>query len=173
MISLVLTCMGPDRPGLVGQLSDTVAAHGANWEECQMSRLAGQFVGILSLRVPGEQMDALMRALGHIEPIQITIQQSKEEPVATVSSTQMFQLQIEGRDQPGLLRDISKILLQKKIDLAGLKTMFHTSEPDSDSKASWFTAQASLSIPASFDISILQSALEGLSKDLQVTLQPA
>ena len=49
MTDLVLTLIGPDRPGLVEAVAEVVAAHGGNWLESRMARLAGKFAGILRI----------------------------------------------------------------------------------------------------------------------------
>ena len=46
MTSLVVTLIGPDRPGMVSALSDAATAHGANWTDSLMANFAGQFAGI-------------------------------------------------------------------------------------------------------------------------------
>ena len=48
------TVIGRDRPGLVQRLASLVADHGGNWLESRMSRLGGEFAGILRLTVPLE-----------------------------------------------------------------------------------------------------------------------
>ena len=52
MASLILTIVGPDRPGLVRALSEAVAARGGSWLESRMARLAGQFAGIVLVEAP-------------------------------------------------------------------------------------------------------------------------
>ena len=47
MESLVVTVIGKDRPGLVESVSAVVEEHGGSWVESRMSRLAGEFAGIL------------------------------------------------------------------------------------------------------------------------------
>ena len=49
--SLILTLIGPDRPGLVSAVSACAGAHGANWMESRLTRLAGQFAGVVRLEV--------------------------------------------------------------------------------------------------------------------------
>jgi glycine cleavage system regulatory protein len=44
---LVLIVIGPDRLRIVELLSRIVASHGGNWLESRMSRLGGQFAGII------------------------------------------------------------------------------------------------------------------------------
>ncbi len=40
---LVLTAVGPDRPGLVSEISSLVLAAGANLEDSRMAILGGEF----------------------------------------------------------------------------------------------------------------------------------
>ena len=58
-VSLVMTVIGDDRPGLVGSISRAVADHDGNWLESHMTRLAGKFAGILRVEVPADKTAAL------------------------------------------------------------------------------------------------------------------
>ena len=57
--SLVVTVIGPDRPGIVNQLSDAARQFGANWAGSRMASLAGQFAGIVHFEVAEAHVDAL------------------------------------------------------------------------------------------------------------------
>jgi glycine cleavage system regulatory protein len=46
-LSLVLTVIGDDRPGLVERLSAAIGKHGGNWLQSSMSHLSGKFAGIV------------------------------------------------------------------------------------------------------------------------------
>ena len=61
--SLVLTILGPDRPGLVEAVSQTIAKHGGSWQESRMARLAGRFAGVLLVTVDESHAAALSEAL--------------------------------------------------------------------------------------------------------------
>ena len=63
MNHLVLTVIAPDQPGLVQTVAQCIAAHGGNWLESRMSRMDGQFAGILRVGVPAEAYDELVEAL--------------------------------------------------------------------------------------------------------------
>ena len=65
--SLVMTIIGPDRPGLVQSLAAVVADHQGNWVESRMSHLAGQFAGILRIDIDATQMDRLIDSLRGLE----------------------------------------------------------------------------------------------------------
>ena len=64
--NFVMTVLGPDRPGLVQALSEAVAAHGGNWLESRMARMAGQFAGILRVECPSASGDALEASLDEV-----------------------------------------------------------------------------------------------------------
>src|SRR3990167_11495407 len=52
MDHLVLTVIAQDQPGLVERIAQCISEHGGNWLESRMSRMAGQFAGILRVDVP-------------------------------------------------------------------------------------------------------------------------
>ena len=54
-VSLVMTLIGKDRPGLVASLAAIIDRHGGNWEESRMVELAGEFAGLLHVQVPAER----------------------------------------------------------------------------------------------------------------------
>ncbi len=61
--SLVVTVIGPDRPGIVSLLSAKAQGFGANWAGSRMASLAGHFAGMVHFEVPPENADALPRPL--------------------------------------------------------------------------------------------------------------
>ena len=109
-VSLVLTCIGADKPGLVERLAETIAAHGGNWEASRMAHLAGHFAGILLTRVPEDQADALAHALQHLstQGLHIVVHHSASTAVQPVFHP--YRLELTGHDHPGIVRDISRIL---------------------------------------------------------------
>lgn len=69
MDHLVLTVIATDHPGLVERIAQCIASHGGNWLESRMSRMAGQFAGILRVAVPAEGYDELVEgATGPVQP---------------------------------------------------------------------------------------------------------
>jgi glycine cleavage system regulatory protein len=60
-VSLVLTVIGDDRPGLVEQLATAISQHQGNWLQSSMSNLSGKFAGIVCVSVPETQLEASRR----------------------------------------------------------------------------------------------------------------
>src|SRR6478736_5073980 len=102
-ISLVVTVIGNDRPGIVERLSEVVLAAGANWEESRMARLAGKFAGILRISVAAARADALaagLRALAS-DGLTVVVESSGEVSVETFRTVR---LELVGNDHPGIIR---------------------------------------------------------------------
>jgi glycine cleavage system regulatory protein len=87
---LVLTVIGPDRPGLVELLSRIIAGHGGNWLESRMNRLGGQFAGIIRVEIPTAAEPALAAALAGLSSQSLTVvcrSDGPEPPAASPPST--------------------------------------------------------------------------------------
>src|SRR5271167_4617869 len=107
MASLILTVIGPDRPGLVRALSSAVAARGGSWLESRMARLAGQFAGIVLVEAPEALLDDL-RGL-ESQGLRITAQTGTQGASIPPAAPRLA-LEVVGNDRPGIVRDIAKIL---------------------------------------------------------------
>ncbi len=83
MESLVVTVIGADRPGLVESVSAAIEAEGGSWVESRMSRLAGQFAGILRASVPELRVKALTEALEALQArgLRVVVERGVEESV--------------------------------------------------------------------------------------------
>lgn len=167
MTSLVLTIIGPDKPGLVEALSQTIARHDGNWLESGMSRLAGKFAGILVTQVPEEQADALIEALAALQTRGLKVIAERAEEEHDSSDIQPFTLELIGHDKPGIVRDISQALASRRINVEQLKTELVSG---SMSAELLFKAEAQLTASTDLDINELQEALEGIASDLMVDI---
>ena len=161
---LVLTVIGDDKPGLVEQLSDIVLAAGANWEESRMARLAGKFAGLLRVSVDAERSDALAARLTTLdtEGLTVVIKHSVDtEP----GGFRPCGLDLVGHDHPGIIRDISRVLAQHRVNIEELETEV-TSAPMSGDAL--FRARARLRMPSTMTVDELRGTLEALAGDLMV-----
>jgi len=164
--SLVLTIIGPDRPGLVEAVSRTVAEHDGNWEQSRMAQLAGKFAGILRVSVPSDAAPALTRALNALasQGLQVVVEPSAQ-PAQRVSGMQQLRLEVVGNDRAGIVRELSQALAARKVNVDELHTQCEaaamTGEP-------LFRATAELSAPRGVAIEELRTALESIGDDLMV-----
>ena len=165
--SIVLTVIGPDRPGIVELLSTTIAAHGGNWEQSRMAHLAGQFAGILRVTVPHDQLTALHRALDGLGSSGLRLV-SEASAAAERGALRAYRLSLVGDDREGIVRDLSRALAAREVNVEELDTRCE-SAPMSGEQL--FHARALLHVPAALDIGDLQRTLEALADDLMVELK--
>ena len=161
---LVLTIVGPDRPGLVNLISERATAHGANWLESRMANLAGQFAGIVLLRVPAAQLEALIKSIEEFETqgLRVTAQRGAGD---SARSMRRLHLELVGQDRPGIVRDISGVLARQGVSIDELVT---DCVSGSMSGENLFRARAQLQVPAGVETRALRGVLEELANDLMV-----
>ena len=164
---IVLTVIGPDRPGLVEALSQTVAEHDANWLESRMSHLAGQFAGLLRVSVPRARAAALGQALGSLESqgLRVVVQESSVEEAPL--ELRSLALELVGQDRPGIIRDVSRALAHRGVNVEELVTSC-ISAPMSGEIL--FQATARLRLPMEASLDELRDTLERIANELMVDL---
>jgi glycine cleavage system regulatory protein len=168
MADLVLTLIGPDRPGLVEAVAEPIAAHGGSWLECRMAHLAGQFAGILRVEVPDAKAAALADALRRLEArgLRVTVESA---PGAVSLPRRTLVVDLVGLDRPGIVHEISRVLAQRGVNIEELVT---DRTPAPMSAELLFRSRARVNVPEGLDAAELRSRLERLAQDLmvQVTL---
>ncbi|GAA5482396.1 glycine cleavage system protein R [Haloferula sargassicola] len=161
---VVMTVLAPDRTGIVKSISETVAAHGGNWLESRMARLAGQFAGILRIECAPTDVDAMVSALESLEGL--SIHTSREEfPEDT--HRDLIHLDVVGNDRPGIVRQISAAVAGVGANLEDLQTRLE-SAPMAGHPL--FHAILTVSLPAGIAPGSLTDSIEQLGEDLAVTV---
>jgi glycine cleavage system regulatory protein len=166
MESLVVTVIGKDRPGLVESVSAIVEAHGGSWVESRMSRLAGQFAGILRVSVHAAEADALSEALEGLRSggLRLVIERGVEE---TAEDGHVILLELVGGDRPGIVHKISEALAARGVNVDELNT---ECEGAPWSGETLFKAMAKLRAPRGLDLDQLRESLEAIAGDLMVDI---
>lgn len=161
---LILTVIGDDRPGLVGELSATISAHQGNWLESSMSRLAGKFAGIVEVAVPADAVDALKAALAGLAALKITAEASVEAgPVAG----RRLRLALVGHDRIGIVKEVTQVLARHAVNVEQFATRTSSAPMSAEIL---FHAEAELLAGPELDTRALTAELERISDDLMVDL---
>lgn len=162
MATLVLTLIGPDRPGIVDAVSDVVSTHGGNWLESRMAQLAGKFAGVLCIEVADDRAAALETALKGLESRGLHLVVEWSEPVAPVR-LRPIEIELVGQDRPGLVREIANVLAAQGINVEELSTNRPTAAM---SGTPMFEARIRASVPENVDVMVVRQRLERLAADL-------
>ena len=167
MNHLVITVFAQDKAGQVERIAQCIAEHGGNWLESRMSRMAGQFAGILRVGVSAETYEELVDALKRLETegIRVLVAESGIEQACTWKPIAM---DLVGNDRPGIVRDITKVLTDHEVSLERLVTEVR---PAPMSNEPLFHAEAILAVPLTLSLEVLQERLEKLADEMLVELK--
>jgi glycine cleavage system regulatory protein len=169
MASLILTVIGPDRPGLVRALAQSVAAHGGSWLESRMARLGGQFAGIVLVEAP----DSLLADLHALENqgLRIVVQTgTAAETSAATQTGERLAVEVVGNDRPGIVRDVARVLAEHGVNIEELTTGVVSG---SFSGETLFRATALVRAPDAASVAAIRAGLEFLGNEMMVDIQPA
>lgn len=164
--TLILTIMGPDRPGLVEALSRTLAEYGANWMESRMACLGNQFAGILLVSVPEEKVVSLEHDLGHLRAKGLRVNVDTVAP-GTVQPKRAIRLELTGQDRPGIVHEVAEALVEAGASIEELDTRCESAPWSGETL---FHARAVLSAPDDLDVDDLLARFESIANELMVEI---
>ena len=166
-ISLVLTFVGDDRPGLVNAISEKVVEFGGTWLASRSVRLAGKFAGVVLVRVPDASLIPLESALANLAPSGLRVSVERGAAAEAEKATRLVTLEIIGHDRPGIVRDVTQALTSLGVNIeefaSGLEGAPFTG-------VEMFRATARLSVPDGLKLDDLRKALEKLAAEIMVDL---
>jgi glycine cleavage system regulatory protein len=166
--TLIITIFGPDQPGLVKSISETLEKHQGSWSESRMTHLAGKFAGIVSVSLEVDKIEKLKKSLDKLQTNTFRIF-VEEAPTLTVKSIpeRTLSLELLAQDRPGIIHDITQQLAKLNVNIEDLKSSVKQA---SMSGGTLFCAKLKLSIPQNIKIEVVQETLEDMSDQFMVDL---
>lgn len=173
MSQFILTAVGTDRPGLVGELTGQLHAAGCNILDSRMVNLRGRFAVIVLFE--GEEGAAIReRVPAAVERIGLT--PNLVEHAAAVGprapSGLPFRLKTYSLDQPGLVHAVSEVLRVHGVNIEDLSAWQESAAFAGDAL---FILEMRLTVPRNVPVKRLrldlEAACEKLNADLD--LEPA
>jgi glycine cleavage system regulatory protein len=143
-----------------------VAEHGGNWLESRMSRLGGEFAGIIRVGISADAEAALSAALSALASQGLTVVWRSSGPEPQVSKS-FAALELVGLDRPGIVRDISRALARAGVNVEDLTT---SCESAAMSGEPLFKANIKIGLPASCDVGAIRRELDEIATNLLVDI---
>ncbi len=165
---IIITLFAKDRPGIVRALSDTVLANNGNWLESSMSRLCGQFTGIIHIAVNSGDKAQLVGALSALSNDGIIVTVQNTDGLKTDDlEVNGLQILVEANDRPGIIKEITEALATENVNIDNIDT-----EVESASMAGYqiFRAHLFLAMPDDLTENDLEEVLEDISSDVMVSI---
>jgi glycine cleavage system transcriptional repressor len=168
---MVFTAVGPDRPGLVNEISSSIHQAGANLEDSRMAILGGEFALILLLSCRPDAIERVKQCGARIESeLRLRCILKETQLQATPGDYLLYEIRVTGVDRPGIVQAIAGILAARGVNLASLESRVSYAPL---SGTPMFVLEASLQVPSKLDLSALRSELAARceAENLDFTLE--
>ena len=173
MAQLIISAVGPDRPGIVGELTGHLHSAGGNILDSRMVNLRGEFAMMILLEIP----DASAKTLSHDLPglgksmgLNLFVN-AQSAPAKSVEGLH-YRLKTYSMDQPGIVARLTNLLREHGVNIEEL--VAHQ-ESAAFAGSPLFMTEMRLTIPAHVGVRKLRADLEPLCTELNcdVDLEPA
>jgi len=124
MPQLIVTAVGPDRPGLVADLTRYVYEVGASLADSRMVNLRGHFALLALIEGTAESLSSLRRQLessGAGLGLRLDMYEADAAPTRAPGGVP-YRLKVYSNDQPGIAARVTALLRQQSVNVEELET---------------------------------------------------
>lgn len=120
---IVFTLTGPDRVGLVDEVTETLLGLGGNVETSRMMRLGGEFAMLMLVALPAEGAAKLEASLEHLADAGYKVTAGETgEPADAHAGWLSYRVDVQGADHEGIIHEIAHGLARRGIDIESADT---------------------------------------------------
>jgi glycine cleavage system transcriptional repressor len=167
--NFVLTLTGPDRIGIVEQVTGLLLGRGGNVETSRMARLGGEFAVLMFVAMPGDRVAGLdedlesLIALGY----KVTTTLARQTYAEAHPGWLPYRIEVEGADHEGIIHEVARYLSQHGINI---ESMDSETTPAPLSGAPLFTMTAHVVVPPSLADQGWEAGLASLGSRLNLEI---
>jgi glycine cleavage system transcriptional repressor len=169
---VVLTAVGPDRVGIVDDISGAVSGAGCNIEESKMAVLGGEFAVIMLVSGPAGSVEAMTRSLPSLGvKLGLLVGCHPTHEPRAEEKGRPYLLKAVSLDTPGIVHSVTAILRRHEVNIEEMST--------ETAAAPWtgapmFRLTTHLVVGPSVSIGSLKAELAHLQQqlDVDITLKP-
>ena len=163
MNHIVISCIGPDKTGIVDTLSKIITQYEGNWQVSSLHHLSGFFAGVIEVAVDESKTQPLITALNTIEGLhcQIELALTNTNEVSTD-----LVLELTANDRAGIVQEIASVIHHQGGNLIKLVSS-QASAPHTGQLM--FNAKVQIAMNET-EVDDLVGALEHIADDLMVDI---
>ncbi len=174
MVTFVLTLTGPDRIGIVDDLTGLLLENGGNVETSRMTRLGGEFAVLMLVKMPADRYAGLEQGLEELKSRGYAISTAPVERAhAEVPPGWMsYRVQVDGADHEGIIHEVAHYLSERGINIESVDS---ESAPAPTSGVPLFSMSAVVSVPPHLSGSGWEARLQeiGAQRNLDIRVSGA
>ena len=165
MKKVVITLVGIDQPGLVDKVSALVLGANGNWLASNLSKMAGQFAGIIQVALPPASIPGIEQKLSQIDDLHCVLKVDEQETTQEVGS--YLTIDVMGNDRPGIVQEITASLAKSNTSVVKMQT---SCEAAPNWGGELFKAHIIAATDKEVDVEHITEQLEAIANDLVVEL---
>ncbi len=164
---IVFTLTGPDRVGLVEEVTGAFVELGGNVESSRMARLGGEFAILMLVTLPDEHIAKIEASLSALTSAGYKITTSRTGRDAAVEHTgwPRYRVEVRGADHEGIIHDIAHGLSASAINVESMDT---ETTPAPVSGTPLFSLRAIVAVPPSLSPEGWRAELEHAASQANV-----
>jgi glycine cleavage system transcriptional repressor len=121
--NIVFTLTGPDRVGIVEDVTKLLLEAGGNVETSRMARLGGEFAILLLASLPDGQREKLEQNVANLtsQGYKITISRTGQVEQTQAGPTS-YRIELIGADNEGIVHEVASYLSRQGINIESMET---------------------------------------------------
>jgi glycine cleavage system transcriptional repressor len=164
MPQLIITAIGPDRPGMVGELTSHLHKAGGNIIDSRMVNLRGEFAMLILLECVSASIEPLRRDVSEVgKKMGLHLEMTEQRGAQRIVQGLPFRLKTYSMDQPGIVARLSHILRAHGVNIEELSAR-QESAPFAGTPL--FLTEFRLTVPATAALGKLRADLESVGAEL-------
>ncbi len=162
----IITAYGKDQPGIVAGLTKILFEKGFNIEDSAMTRLNNEFTVMLVVTteedISEEELKKAFENLEKEKQLNISVKEIPEETLKEKREiSSVYRLVVYGADKPGIVYSVAKLLADKNINIADLRT-----EKSND----LYVLISQVELPKDIDEEIIKAELDRLKDEMNIDI---
>ena len=176
LTNFVLTLTGPDRIGIVDEMTGLLLERDGNVETSRMARLGGEFAVLMLVSMPEAGFSDLNRALETLtDPgYKVTTTLTGHTYAQSHRGWLPYKIEVEGADHEGIIHEVAHYLSEHGISIESMES---ESTPAPTSGAPLFAMTALVVVPPDLSATNWQAGLQSIggrmNLDISISAQVA
>ncbi len=170
MVTFVLTLTGPDRIGIVDELTGLLLKRGGNVETSRMARLGGEFAVLMLVTMPETPFSQLDEGLKSLESrgYKLTTTPAQQAVAEPQPGWHPYKVEVLGADHEGIIHQVARYLSARGINIESADS---GCSPAPTSGAPLFAMTALLSVPPDLSDTGWEAGLQEIGTLLNLDIQ--
>jgi glycine cleavage system transcriptional repressor len=170
---LAITAIGPDRAGLVRDISEVVTAAGGNIRESRMMTLGSEFAVLMLVAGNWHAIEKIQESLPRLtESSDLTINLRSTTPKNRTAPAAPYNVDAVSLDQEGIVLNLAGFFAGRNLEIAELNTRRYNAP---HTGAAMFAVQMTVNIPGDIHLANLRDEFHEFceERNLDAIIEPA